>query len=778
MKHPLLSKILIAFLLLQLLASSCKQNNTAAYKDPKLPVTERVSDLLGRMTLDEKIAQICCTMVSKNDKGQLFDSLGHLNTKLADSLFKNGLGQIRLDPTLDFKPGISAIAANNLQDYIKTKTRLGIPVILHEEGLHGHVSLEGTSFSMPMGLASTWDTALVEKLYGMTAKEIRCRGSHYVLAPVIDLGREPRWGRTEETFGEDPFLVSQMGLSAVLGFQGRMRDDDKIDSDHVIATLKHFCHGQPEGGKNTAPSNISERELRATFFPPFQLCVTKGKAESVMASYNEIDGVPSNANEWLLQNVLRGEWGFKGAVVSDYYAVSRLANVQFVAKDFADAAKQAINAGVDVELVEHECYPNLKKLVESKVVSEAVLDSAVAHILRQKFILGLFENTYVNPGAAEAFVGCDANRELALQSAHESVILLKNENNIAPLNASKIKTIAVIGPNADRTLLGGYSYHPKQFITVLNGIKSKVGDKINVLYSEGCKINKIKNDENVIVPLEENKKMIADAVQVAKRSDVVILAIGANEQLSAESVDRGNLDMVGSQDALVKAMMETGKPVIVLLFNGSPLSINYVKETAPVIFECWYIGQETGAAIADILFGYFNPGGKLPITIPRSVGQLPCYYNCKPAAKAAYPNAKGGYIFETSTPLFPFGYGLSYTTFEYSNLKIEKPVITKTGATKAGFTITNTGKVAGDEVAQLYLRDSVPSVTRPVIELKGFRKVHLEPGATTEVSFELSPDILSIWDKHMKYVVEPGVFSIMIGASSADIRLRGILRVE
>ncbi len=728
------------------------------------------------MTLEEKIKQLCCTQIFPNKKTPLFDSLGNLNSKVADSILKNGLGHIRLDPTLNFDPKTSAIAANNLQKYLKEKTRLGIPLILHEEGLHGHGVINGTSFSIPTGVASTWDTALVRQLYSMTAEEIRYAGSHFVLDPLVDLGREPRWGRTEEMFGEDPFLVSQIGLSAVEGFQGS--NTGIIDSKHVIATLKHFCHGQPEGGKNTAPSNISERELRTTFFYPFWVCVTKGKAESVMASYNEIDGVPSHENKWLLQDVLRGEWGFKGSIVSDYYGISRLANVQFVAKDFADAAREAINAGVDIELVESECYPHLKELVDSNIVSIALVDTAVAHILRQKFLLGLFEKTYVNPDSAQAFVGCDANRKLALQCALETPVLLKNDNNIAPLNSSKIKTIAVIGPNANRTLLGGYSYKPKQFITVLDGIKSKVGDKINVLYSEGCRINEIKNDENVLVSLEENEKAIDSAVRVAQKADVVILAIGANEQLSAESLDRANLDILGSQNDLVKAMLATGKPVIVLLFNGSPLSFTYIKENVPVIFECWYMGQETGTAIADILFGDYNPGGKLPITIPRSAAQLPDYYNMKPAAKYAYPHAKGGYVFEESTPLYPFGYGLSYTTFEYSNLKIEKPVINKDSTTTVSFTLKNTGKMSGDETAQLYIRDSITTVTTPVIQLKGFKKVHLEPGETKDVSFEITPDLLSLWDENMNYVVEPGLFDIMIGASSADIRLRRILTVK
>ena len=744
------------------------------------------------MTLDEKIAQITCVLVWKNSKVKLFDSTGNLNMKLADSLLKFGLGHIRIDQSLNLKPRYSAVAANNLQKYLKEKTRLGIPVILHEEALHGHVSVDGTSFSMPMGIASTWDTELAEKLFSMTAEEIRSRGSHYVLAPVIDLGREPRWGRTEETFGEDPYLVSQMGLAAVNGFQGhalqtsasseqtsanskRVRDSSEqrsgyIDSKHVISTLKHFCHGEPEGGKNTAPFSCSERVLRENFFYPFKVCIIKGKAESVMASYNEIDGVPSHANKWLLQKVLRDEWGFKGAVVSDYWAISMLAKRHHIAKDYAEAAKLAINAGVDIEFVEPQCYPELKKLVENKTVNEKTLDKAVAHILRHKFMLGLFENTYADPDNAEKLVGCEANRKLALQCAHESVILLKNEKNIAPLNPDNLKNIAVIGPNANRVLLGGYSYKPKQFVTVLDGIKTRLGNKVNVIYSEGCRINEVRNGEDFIVPLEENKSRINEAVIAAKKSDVVVLAIGANEELSSEGVDRANIDLIGSQNELVKAIVQTGKPVIGLLFNGSPLTINYIKENVPVIYECWYMGQETGTAIADILFGEINPSGKLPITIPRSVGQLPDYYNCK-------PTSTGGYIFEDNSPLYPFGYGMSYTTFEYSNFKIEKAVIYKNESTKVYADIKNTGKRAGDEIVQLYIRELVTDVTRPLLELKGFKRVHLEPGETRKICFEINPDLLSMWDGNMNYVVEPGEFSIMIGASSTDIRLKSIFKV-
>lgn len=529
MKKICINLRLAIICLLLVTVYSCKKSGIPAYKNPKLSVDERVKDLLSRMTLDEKIAQITCVLIWKNSKEKLFDSVGNLNISMADTMLKYGLGHIRIDQSLNLKPRYSATAANNLQKYIKEKTRLGIPVIVHEEGLHGHVSVDGTRFSMPMGIASTWDTELAEKLFSMTAEEIRCRGSHYVLAPVIDLGREPRWGRTEETFGEDPYLVAQMGLAAVNGFQGR---DGVIDSKHVIATLKHFCHGSPEGGKNQAPFTCSERELREIFLYPFKECVTKGKVESVMASYNEIGGVPSHANKWLLQNILRDEWGFKGAVVSDYWAVGQLYRWHHIAKDPAEAGKLAVTAGVDIELVEPICYPKLKKLVEDKVVSETIIDKAVSRILRHKFMLGLFENTYADPDYAEKFTGCDANRKLSLQCAYETPVLLKNDNNIAPLNIDKIKTLAIIGPNANRTLLGGYSHKPKHFVTVLEGIKAKLKNyenkktlsnttnlsRINVIYSEGCKINENRKGENAIIPLEENKSRINEAVIAAKKS--------------------------------------------------------------------------------------------------------------------------------------------------------------------------------------------------------------------------------------------------------------------
>jgi beta-glucosidase len=495
--------------------------------------------------------------------------------------------------------------------------------------------------------------------------------------------------------------------------------------------------------------------------------------------------VPSHANKWLLRDVLRKEWGFKGFVVSDYYAIWELGyrpdtHGHFVAKDKKESCKLAVEAGVNIELPDPDCYLHLVELVKKGVLKESQLDDLVAPMLFWKFEMGLFDDPYVDPEEADRVVSCDEHRSLALTAAHESITMLKNEGGIAPLDLNAIKTIAVIGPNADRALLGGYSGVPKQNITVLEGIKEKVGKKVKVLYSEGCKITiggSWNQDEVVPSDPEEDRKQIAEAVRVAKKADVIVLAIGGNEQTSREAWmlnhmgDRTSLDLIGRQEELVKAMVALGKPVIVFLFNGRPLSINYVAENVPVIYECWYLGQENGHAVADVLFGDYNPGGKLPISVPRSVGHLPVFYNYKPSARR-------GYLWDDVSPLYAFGYGLSYTTFKIENPRLTKKRIRTDGATQLVVDVTNTGKRAGSEVVQLYIRDLVSSVTRPIKELKGFRKVQLEPGETTTVTFDITPAELSFFDVNMKYVVEPGDFEIMVGNSSRDADLtRLILRV-
>jgi beta-glucosidase len=759
-----------------------KKGKTPRYKDAKLPSAQRVMDLLKRMTLEEKAAQMVC--VWREKVGKLVDAEGDFDRAKAMASFSDGCAPGQVGRPSDAGKGKNARKmadlTNAIQKFFSEESRLGIPAIFHEECLHGQAAVDGTSFPQPIALGGTFNPELVESLFTVTALEARLRGAHQALTPVVDVARDPRWGRVEETYGEDPYLVSRMGIAAVRGFQGDAKFRDK---KHLIATLKHFVgHGQPESGMNCAPANVSMRVLRETFLFPFKEVLKHAGALSVMPSYNEIDGVPSHANKWLLRDVLRKEWGFKGFIVSDYFAIWELGyrpetHGHFVAKDKLDSCAQAVRAGVNIELPDPDCYLHLEELVKKGVLKEAELDEMIAPMLFWKFEMGLFEDPYVDPSEAERVVGCDAHRELALQAAREAITLLKNEDDMAPLDLNKIKTIAVIGPNANRSLLGGYSGVPKHEVTVLDGIKERVEKHANVLYTEGCKITiggSWNQDEVVPSDLEDDRKAIAEAVEVAKIADVIVLAIGGNEQTSREAWslqhmgDRANVDLIGRQEELVKAMVATGKPVIVFLFNGRPLSINYLSQNVPVIFECWYLGQETGRAVADVLFGDYNPGGKLPISFPRSVGHLPVFYNYKPSARR-------GYLFDDVSPLYSFGYGLSYTSFAFKNARLTKKTINRNGATRLLVDVTNTGKREGTEVVQLYIRDRVSSATRPIKELKGFRKVRLQPGQTTTVALDITPDELSFYDINMKYVVEPGEFEIMVGNSSRDVDLQKLI---
>jgi beta-xylosidase len=757
-----------------------------SYLNPSLPVKTRVRDLLSRMTLAEKVAQMMCVWREKDQT--LLDDDGKFDLKKAKAAFKRGHGLGQVGRPSDAGKGLDARGqaelTNAIQNFFIENSRLGIPVIFHEECLHGQAAIGGTSFPQPIGLAATFDPELVESLFAMTAEEARSRGTHQALTPVVDVARDARWGRVEETYGEDPYLVSRLGIAAVRGFQG---DASFTDKKRVIATLKHFvAHGQPESGMNCAPANVSLRVLHETFLFTFREAIEKGGAISVMASYNEVDGVPSHASKWLLRDVLRKEWGFKGFVVSDYYAIWELSDRpdthgHFVARDKKEACALSVLAGVNIELPEPDCYLHLEELVRKRVLNESQIDDLVAPSLHWKFQLGLFDDPFVDPDYADRIVGCEANRQLALKAARETITLLKNEGNIAPLKLKNLKTIAVIGPNANRSLLGGYSGVPKHDVSVLDGIRAKVGDRANVLYSEGCKITiggAWHIDAVVASDPEEDRKQIAEAVAVAQQADVIVLAIGGNEQTSREAWnlnhmgDRTSLDLIGRQEELVKAMVGTGKPVIVFLFNGRPLSINYVSQNVPVIFECWYLGQETGHAVADVLFGDHNPGGKLPITIPRSAGHIPAFYNYKPSARR-------GYLFDDVSPLYPFGYGLSYTTFRINNVRLAHKTIKRKGATRVLAEVKNTGKRAGTEVVQVYIRDLVSSVTRPIKELKGFQKVSLKPGETKTVDIKITPESLAFYDINMEYVVEPGDFEIMVGCSSRDVDLQKvILRVR
>jgi beta-glucosidase len=752
------------------------------YQDPSLSAEERVRDLLSRMTLEEKAAQMICIWQKK--AGTLVDGDGNFDPAKAQAAFGHGhgIGQVGRpsDAGTGMDPRASAELTNAIQQFFLENSRLRIPVVFHEECLHGQAAIGSTSFSQPIGLGATFDPDLVERLFAMTAREARVRGTHQALTPVVDVARDPRWGRVEETYGEDPYLVSRMGIAAVRGFQGDRTFGDK---SRVMATLKHFAaHGQPESGTNCAPASVGERTLREIFLYPFEAAVKDAGVISVMASYNEIDGVPSHANRWLLRDVLRGEWGFEGFVVSDYYAITELhfrpeVRGHAVAGSREDACALAVAAGVNIELPEPDCYLHLADLVGRGVLKESQLADLIAPMLLWKFRMGLFDDPYVDPDEAERVVGCDQHRELALQAAHETVTLLKNEGGLAPFDPGALKCVAVIGPNADRMLLGGYSSIPKHNVTVRQGIEARLGNQVRVVHSEGCKITvggTWNEDAVTLSDPEEDRRQIAEAVEVARQADLVVLALGGNEQTSREAWsfqhlgDRACLGLVGRQEELVDAVVATGKPVVVFLFNGRPLAIESLARKVPVIFECWYLGQETGRAVADVLFGQFNPGGKLPMSFPRSAGHLPCFYNYKPTGRR-------GYLFDDISPLYPFGYGLSYTTFDIRDVQLAKAEIQTDGTTRVRAQIVNTGNRAGSEVVQMYIRDRFSSVTRPVKELKGFRRVFLDPGENATVEFEIGPEHLAFYDIRMERVVEPGEFEVMIGNSSRDADLQTVI---
>ncbi|MDT7689548.1 MAG: beta-glucosidase [Acidobacteriota bacterium] len=740
----------------------------------------RVRDLLGRMTIEEKVAQLTCLWVRKpqerDEPGDYsFPDRGGFSAEKARRVMPHGIGEIaRQREGKDARA--SAEYANAVQRWLMENTRVGIPAILHDEALHGHMARGSTVFPVPLALAASWDTALVSRVFTAAALEARSRGSQQVLGPNLDLAREPRWGRTEETYGEDPYLAARMGVAVVRALQGgATRERPAIDDQHVIATGKHFAgHGQPEGGTNIAPVNLSERLLRETHFQTFEAAVKEAHLQSIMPAYHEIDGVPVHANRFMLEQVLRGEWGFDGMVVSDYDGIAQLESRHHVAADKRDAARQALEAGVDVELPDPDAYTTIVEQVKSGAISRSTLDRAVARVLRAKFLLGLFEHPYVDPQRAAELTDSAEHRSLAAEAARRSIVLLKNEGGVLPFDRSRLKSIAVIGPNAARAHMGGYTDpNPPKGVSILEGVRAKVGGDVRVNYAEGCKITKEGGNwfGDTATPNDEpdDRRLIAEAAQVARTSDAVVIVIGGNEDTNREAWaeshlgDRDSLELVGRQNELVKAVLDAGKPTAVFLIGGGPLSINYVAENAPAILEGFYLGEETGTAAADVLFGDTNPAGKLPVTFPRSVGQLPAYYNRKPSAKR-------GYLFTTTAPLYPFGYGLSYTTFAYSDPSLSPARIRADGETVLSVNVTNTGSRRGDEVVQLYIRDEVSSVTRPVKELKDFARVTLAPGETRRVSFRVTPDKLWFYDRSMRRVVEPGTFQLMVGGNSVELK--------
>lgn len=754
----------------------------APYWNAALPVEQRVADLMARMTLEEKIAQIITIWDSKGEiqgPGDVFDPAK------ASAKFPNGIGQIARPSDRKGPSSPRQVPRRNITDSVQyvidaqrwalENTRLGIPVLFHEESLHGLAAKDATAFPQAIGLASSWDPDLIREINSLIADETRARGVHMVLSPVVDVARDPRWGRIEETFGEDPFLVGEMGVASVEGLMG-VGTDRKLPSGKVMATLKHMTgHGQPESGTNVGPAQISERTLREMFFPPFEQVVRRTAIDAVMASYNEIDGVPSHANRWLLEDVLRGEWGYRGAVVSDYYAIEDMARLHHIAADNAGAGERALLAGVDVDLPEGAGFKDLARSVREGRVPMAAVDNAVRRFLTMKFNAGLFDNPWPDMAKAQTSNGPDAVA-LARLAAEKSLVLLKNNGALPlalPASGGKKPTIAVIGPNADVARLGGYYGEPRASVTPLAGIRALVGDKAKIVHAMGVEI--VKGDSDwwddpvELGDVAENRRRIAAAVEVAKTADTIVLFIGDTEKTSREGWaaghlgDRTSLDLVGEQNELFTALKALGKPVVAVLVNGRPPSYPTIAAEADAILETWYAGEQQGTAIADALFGRVNPGGKLPVSVARNAGQLPMFYNHKPSARR-------GYLFDEVTPLFPFGHGLSYTTFALGAPVLSASSIKAGSGVIVTVPVTNTGKRAGDEVVQVYLRDEISSVTRPVKELVGFQRVTLQPGERRDVTITIEPRAFMLWNTAMEQVIEPGAFTIMAGANSAEVQ--------
>jgi len=726
-------------------------------------IQKRVEELLSKMTLEEKIAQL-----GSIPSGKLIEN-GKFSREKAKELLKNGIGQItRVAGYAEREPEESIELINEIQKFLKEETRLSIPAIIHEECLSGLMTKGATTFPQAIGMASTFEPDDIQKMTSIIRKEMKALGVHQGLSPVLDIPRDPRWGRTEETFGEDPYLVSKMAESYIKGLQG---EDWK---EGIIATAKHFtAYGISEGGRNLGPARVSERELREVFLFPFEVAIRKANAGSVMNAYHEIDGVPCASSKFLLTKILREEWGFKGFVVSDYSAIEMLHTFHKVAKDLETAAIKALEAGIEIELPETKCYGEaLLSAVREGKISISVIDTAVARVLRAKILLGLLDdNIYTDSKKVRAILDNPEHRAFARELARKSIVLLKNDG-ILPIS-KEVKTIAVIGPSADSTknLHGDYSYTSHiagvadgvRTVTVLEGIKNKVSSETTILYAKGCELN------------DESKEGFKEALDIASKADVIIAVMGENSGLfkrgiSGEGNDRTDLKLPGVQEELLKALKEVGKPIVLVLVNGRPLSIKWEEENIPAILEAWYPGEEGGNAIADVIFGDYNPGGKLPISFPKDVGQIPVYYNRKPSAFSEY-------LTMDTKPLFPFGHGLSYTTFEYSDLKITPEKVLPGGYVDISFKVKNTGNIDGDEVVQLYIHDEWASVERPVKELKGFKRIHLKAGEEKKVTFRLFTEQLAFYDEAMRFVVEAGTFEVMVGSSSEDIRLTGKFEV-
>ena len=751
------------------------------YRDASLPVEQRVGDLLSRMTLEEKVGQLRCTLA-----WNYYEIKGNKvvpSAEFVKDLTEGHIGMLwatyRADPWTrkslanGLTPTLAAKAGNALQKYVIEHTRLGIPLFLAEEAPHGHMAIGTTVFPTGLGLAATWSTDVAEAMGRVTAKEVRLQGAHISYGPVLDISRDPRWSRVEESYGEDPVLTGAIGAAVVRGLGGGQLSKPYS----TLATLKHFiAYGTTEGGQNGNPSIVGQRDLLQTFLPPFRKVIDAG-ALSVMTSYNSLDGIPSTASDYLYTDILRRQWHFKGFVVSDLHSIDGIWETHHVAANLQEAGTIALRAGVDEDLG-GKAYAELIDAVHRGLVSEAMVDSACARILRMKFEMGLFEKPYVDVKAA-AQVGSADNAAVALDAARKLVTLLKNQAGTLPLR--KDVRVAVVGPNADNVynMLGDYtSPQPDGKVkTILMGIRDKVGAD-HVEYVKGCAIRDTLHTD------------IPAAVAAAKRADVVVVAVGGSsardfktsykatgaaeaditsvsDMDSGEGYDRATLTLLGRQQELLAALRQTGKPLVVVYIEGRPLDKSWAAAHADALLTAYYPGQEGGQAIADVLFGDYNPAGRLPISVPVGEGQLPVYYN----KRAPKPH---NYVEMSAAPLYPFGYGLSYTRFAYSNLSV-----TPQGSDYlVSFDVQNVGDRDGEEVAQLYLHDQVASVSQPMLQLRHFARVAIKKGTTRRVSFTVTPEDLSIVNREMQTVVEPGDFDVMVGGSSDNLPLRGVITVR
>lgn len=766
------------------------------YRDSNETLERRVSDLLSRMTLEEKIAQLGAVELRDISEKERFDPGS------AASAMPHGTGHItRIAASSVLGPTELARFANEAQRWLVEQTRLGIPAIVHEESCAGFLAKGATQFPQSIGLASTWNPGLLERAARVIREQMLAVGARQTLAPVLDIVRDARWGRVEETFGEDPYLAGRLGVAYVRGIQG----DDL--SSGVIATGKHFLgYGAGEGGMNWAPAHLGLREILEVYARPFEAAIREAGLASVMNSYGEIDGAPSGGSKWLLTDLLRGELGFDGTVVADYHTVLCLLAYHRVAATKAAAAARALNAGLDVELPHIDCFRDLKEALADGLTDEATIDRAVERVLRGKFRLGLFERPYVDEASAVPVFDTPRQRELAREIARQSIVLLRNEGDLLPLDG--VGSIAVIGPAADsvRLLQGDYHYpshlegafgvirepadeavraestapsgllptsgsvervdlaqHFVPHVTVLEGIRTGAPAGARIAYARGCATS------------GADTRGFDEAVAVAREADVAIVCVGTRSGLvgeasSGEMTDRADLALPGAQQALVDSIIDTGTPTVVVLINGGVLAIPRMAERAPAIVEAWLPGEEGGNAVADVLFGKANPGGRLPVSMPRTAGQMPLFHNHKPSGGRS--NVRGHYVDSPATPLYAFGYGLSYTTFEYGEVQLSAAELSATEPIEISLDVTNTGARGGDEVVQLYLHDAVASMTRPIRQLAGFARVSLQPGETRTLTFHVDLTQLAFYDESMRLKIEPGQIRVLVGAASDDIRAR------